>query len=216
MALETIVHEPLVQADTVIIWLHGLGADAHDFASLVSDLGLTRVRFIFPNAPVRPVTVNNGMSMRSWYDFRTFEFSKGENVSQLEQSVVEIAQLVVSQINEGIKPSKIFIGGFSQGGAVALLVPAMNDFGGPLGGVIAWSTYLPQQPRVSWLNYPPTFMAHGKYDPVIPWGVGKSSGERLKEQVKSFRWREYPMEHQVCADEIADLRYWLIEQGCGV
>ena len=207
--LETVIHEPVGAVESVIIWMHGLGADANDFASLVPELGLKNTRFIFPNAPIRPVTVNGGMSMRSWYDFLTFEFSKGEDVGELMVSVKQIGELIQQQIAEGISLSNIIVGGFSQGGAVALLVPGLLDLQGRLGGVVAWSTYLPEQCAVLWDKYPPVFMAHGTYDQVIPIAVGQKSKDSLIAHTVSLEWHEYPMEHQVCQQQFVDLKKWI-------
>ncbi len=215
--LETVVREPAEQADAAIVWLHGLGADANDFASLVPELALPATRFVFPNAPVRPVTVNGGMAMRAWYDFLSFEFSRGEDLAQLEESVELVGELVDEQIAEGIAPSRIVVGGFSQGGAVALSLAARHRGAGALAGIGAWSTYFPEQwvGETNWTGFPDVFMAHGSMDPVIPLAVGAHSRALLESNGVQVDWHEYPMQHQVCMEEIEAFSRWLAHRGLG-
>lgn len=207
--LDCVVHEPPEDADAVIIWMHGLGASANDFVGLPFELGLAHTRFIFPNAPSRPVTVNGGMVMPAWYDFLSFEFSKGEDVSQLRQSMGSVELILEQQLEAGIEASRIVIGGFSQGGAVALGLAGRPKWAGKLGGVVGWSTYYAEQLGGDWATYPPLLMAHGLYDSVIPLSVGRSAKALLAPHAKTVEWHEYPMEHRVCVEEITDLKHWL-------
>lgn len=205
--------------DACVIWLHGLGADGHDFEGIVSQLMLPAslsVRFIFPDAPMRPVAINGGYMMRAWYDI--FE-DISEHAEQDEEGILESAKvislLIEEQVEQGIDSSRIVLAGFSQGGAVALYTALNHPH--PLAGVIALSAYLPlahsfpdkqdYKDRV-----PSVFMGHGTQDPVVPVSFGESSRKRLGDLGVSVDWNDYPMEHSVCDEELLAIREWLLER----
>ena len=221
--------EPLLQTveqDTgpspgwCVLWLHGLGADGHDFAPIVPELvrpGWPAVRFVFPHAPVRPVTINNGMRMRAWYDIRNFsadELGGGDRADSagVFESVAQVEALVAREAARGIPPGRVVLAGFSQGGAVALAAGLRRTE--PLAGVVALSTYLPMAPRANEDLGPgalrqPVFMAHGSDDPVVPVAAGEHSRRVLETLGFTLAWHRYPMGHSVCAEEIRDLGDWL-------
>lgn len=199
-------------ADTSILWLHGLGADGHDFEPIVPQLALAgqaRIRFIFPHAPMRPVTINAGMTMRAWYDFRSLEFGRGEAEGDIRESVALVHELMARELARGIAPQRLVLAGFSQGGVIAL--HAALRFDRPLAGVIALSTYLPLRRDLE-AGSPaplPVFCAHGLYDPIIPPEQGRAAADWLAAQGHQVAWHAYPMAHEVCAEEIRDLRSWM-------
>jgi len=203
---------------TSIVWLHGLGADCHDFVPLVNELNLPAdhaVRFIFPNAPVRPVTINGGMRMRAWYDIAVSDEGFSTDAEHLKQSADFIDHLVQQQIKDGIPASRIFVAGFSQGGAVALYTGLRSHL--PLAGVIALSTYLPLKEefaksatRTSGIRE--VFMAHGSNDPLIRIQRALDSRDQLQQMGVRVDWHEYAMAHSVCMEELKDLSLWLINR----
>lgn len=199
-----------------IIWMHGLGADANDFVSLTSELQLPNglgVRFVFPNAPVRPITINNGMPMRGWYDILDINRMQGKEDEQgLRQSQTQINALIQQENARGIASDHIFLAGFSQGSAMALLTGVR--YPEKLAGIIALSGYLPlsdlTQKEASAANkQTPIFMAHGSFDPVVPLSLGEFSRNHLSELAYPIEWRTYPMAHQVCLEEIHDISAFL-------
>ena len=192
-----------------VIWLHGLGADGHDFEPIVPELELAKpVRFVFPHAPVRPVTINNGMRMRAWYDI--YQFGGGR---EDEQGLRASQKLVDEMIRaQGLPPEKIVLAGFSQGGAIVLQTGLR--YGERLAGIMALSCYLPLAPTVaaerSAANQSiPIFMAHGAYDDVIPIQRAQQSRAALESLGYKVEWHDYPMPHSVCAPEIADISAFL-------
>ena len=205
--------EPQNPADAVVIWLHGLGADGHDFEPIVPELGLPEsaaIRFIFPHAPSMPVTINNGMVMPAWYDIMDMSIEKKLDEEQLLASSAKIRVLIDREKERGIDSSRIVIAGFSQGGAVgyqtALTYPK------PLAGLLAMSTYfatsesiMPSQENMGL----PIQIYHGKMDPVVPEPLGQIAYESLKEKGYSVNYQAYTMQHGVCADEVADISRWL-------
>ncbi len=203
-----------------VIWLHGLGADANDFAPLVPELVRPQwpgIRFVFPHAPVRPITINNGVPMRGWYDIVGMDFRSRADMEGVRASVGELDALIEREIERGIAADHIIIAGFSQGGAVAL--SALLSRTGPLAAVVALSTYLPEAEtaqRVSGAVQVPVFMAHGAQDPVIPQPVAAHSAEALAALGLDVDWHSYPMAHQVCAEEIEALADWLQTRVFGV
>jgi phospholipase/carboxylesterase len=214
--LETVEIETAASVDAAIIWLHGLGADAHDFEPVVPELVSKRERawrFVFPNAPVRPVTINGGARMRAWYDIRSFDRSAAEDADGFADSAVKIGELIAREIGRGIRCERIVLAGFSQGGAVALyLAPRYPQ---RLAGVIALSCYLPMASRlavdrVSANDAAPIFMAHGSADPVIPVALGAHSRDLLQSAGYQVEWQQYPMAHSVCQQEIAAIRAFLL------
>ena len=197
-----------------VIWLHGLGADGNDFAPIVPELAraLPPLRFVFPHAPLRAVTLNGGMRMRAWYDIRSLDLRDRVDAEGLAQSQAQVRALLArEQTAQGIAPERLFLAGFSQGGAVALAL-AVQD-ARPLAGVIALSTYLPPivQPA-SGVPARRVFMGHGGFDPVVPQALGEAARERLRQLGHSVDWHSYPMPHAVLPQEIADLRAWLAQR----
>ena len=196
-----------------VIWLHGLGADGHDFEPIVPELRLSRpVRFVFPHAPIRPVTINQGMRMRAWYDI--FQFGGGpEDDAGVRASQKLVDDIVSSEGQRGIKPSQIILAGFSQGGAIVLQTALRHPE--RLAGVMALSTYLPLSATLEKERSPanhdvPIFMAHGKFDDIIPIDKAKRSREILEKLGYPVTWKEYPMPHSVCAEEISDISKFLV------
>ena len=212
--METIEIETGARPDAAVIWLHGLGADGHDFEPIVPELRLPaalQLRFIFPHASVRPVTINQGMRMRAWYDI--FQFGPGrEDEAGIGESARAVLQLIDEQIKRGINSRRIVLAGFSQGGAIALHTALR--YSSPLAGVLALSTYLPLavslQDELKEANRQvPIFIAHGTYDDVIPLQRAEQSRKALGDAGFSVKWRTYPMAHSVCAEEIADIASFL-------
>ena len=194
-----------------VIWLHGLGADATDFEPLVPMLDLTvALKFIFPNAPERPITINGGANMRGWYDID--QFSADGSLADIEESAKSISRLINKEIDNGTSPEKITVAGFSQGGVVALhLGLSYNE---KLKGIMALSTYLydPESivDRVGFANIDtPIFMAHGISDPMIPITKAITSRETLLQLNYPIEWHEYAMGHQVCPQEVSEIGQWL-------
>jgi phospholipase/carboxylesterase len=210
--LEAIEIETAPAPTSAIIWLHGLGADGHDFEPIVPELGLpksTAVRFIFPHAPVQPVTINGGARMRAWYDVTN---DGQQDAAGIRASQARVEALIARERERGISPASIVLAGFSQGGAVALQTGLR--YPERLAGILALSCYLPLpetlEQEVSQTNRDgPIFMAHGTQDPVIPLSWAMRSRDRLKALGYVIEWREYPMPHSVCAEEIADIGSWL-------
>lgn len=216
--LDCIEIQPPATADAAVIWLHGLGADGNDFRPIVDELGLGTdhgVRFVFPNAPVRPVTINNGMAMRAWYDIKGMDIADKQDRPGIETSSAEIDGLIAREIEAGIAPERIILAGFSQGGAVAL--HAGLRYHRRLAGIMALSTYLPlaeQLPgEAAQANQGMAiFMAHGNADPVVPMTLGSASRDALSAAGYAVDWHEYPMQHQVCMPQIGDIARWLGQQ----
>jgi phospholipase/carboxylesterase len=213
--LETIEVETSPQPDAAIIWLHGLGADGHDFEPVVPELVPRRMRawrFVFPNAPVRAVTINGGMRMRAWYDIRGLDRAAAEDVAGFRDTDAQIRQLIDREVARGIPTTRMVLAGFSQGGAVSLYTAPR--LAGKLAGVMALSCYLPCKSSFRAEAKPanssmPILMAHGQMDPVIPMSLGIKSRDFLKSEGYSVEWRDYPMPHSVCPAEIADIRNFL-------
>lgn len=194
-----------------VLWLHGLGADGEDFVPIVPELvrpGWPAMRFVFPHAPVRAVTINGGARMRAWYDIREMDITHRADLDGVRASMRTVEALIAQEGARGIGPERILLAGFSQGGAVAL---AAAVHGLQVAGFVALSTYLPMQPDAPPAEgaRPPVFMAHGSFDPVVPLAAGKIGLGQLQGFGFEVEWREYPMQHQVCAEEIADLGAWI-------
>lgn len=213
--LECVEREPSVPARSSIIWLHGLGADGHDFEPIVLELGLAEdlaVRFIFPHAPERAVTINGGMVMRAWYDILGLDIRRDEDIEGLRTSETQVRALVEREVSRGVSEERIVLAGFSQGGAIALQAGVRHPR--RLAGILALSTYLTLPEKLASEASPangdcPIFMAHGTQDPVVPYEGGQLSRQTLEAQGYEIEWREYPMPHSVCAEEIADISSWL-------
>ena len=214
-ALEVIEIETGPTPQAAVIWLHGLGADGHDFEPIVPELGLPAsqpVRFIFPNAPMRPVTINNGMRMRAWYDI--FQLGGGaEDEAGIRDAQGLLEDLISRETGKGIPHNKIVLAGFSQGGAIVLQTALRQRE--RLAGVMALSTYLPlsktlEKERAAENSDLPIFMAHGAYDNMIPLDRAARSRDALLALGYTVEWHEYPMQHSVCPEEIADIAAFLL------
>ena len=198
-----------------IIWLHGLGADSRDFEQLPQMLNLPRqlpIRFILPDAPHRPITLNCGMVMRGWYDLTGMEIVKQEDVSGLDESTGIVDSLVARECARGVPRSQIVVGGFSQGGAVALHYGLRCEE--PLAGIVGLSTYLPLSGQLAQRVHPnalstPIFLAHGLFDPVLALPLGEASRQILEDNGCDVTWHTYPMPHSVAPEEMTDLSAWL-------
>ncbi|HDS0949169.1 TPA: alpha/beta hydrolase [Stenotrophomonas maltophilia] len=214
--LQTVEQETGASPQWSVIWLHGLGADGHDFAPIVPELVRPHwpaLRFVFPHAPVRPITINNGVPMRGWYDIVGMDFRSRADMAGVRESVAQLDALIAREIERGIAADHIFLAGFSQGGAVIL--SAALERTAPLAGLIALSTYLPDAQattRADGAVDVPVFMAHGSSDPVIPLAVAEHSAQVLRDLGLRIQWQRYPMAHQVCAEEIHALGDWLQER----
>jgi phospholipase/carboxylesterase len=212
---ETVELETAAGADASVIWLHGLGADGHDFEPVVPELRLPPalgVRFVFPHAPVRPVTLNMGMRMRAWYDI--VQLGGGpEDGDGIRASQALTEGLIARERERGVAPGRIVLAGFSQGGAIALHTGLRHAK--RLAGILALSTYLPLADSLAAQAGAanrdlPIFMAHGRFDDVIPLERARQSRERLESLGYAVAWREYAMPHSVCGEEIADIAAWLL------
>ena len=196
-----------------VLWLHGLGADGHDFEPIVPELGLgVPVRFVFPHAPVRPVTINGGMAMRAWYDILGFDRRAREDSAGIRASAAAVTELVDREIARGMSSDRIVLAGFSQGGAIALHTALREPR--PLGGVLALSTYLPLAATLaserSAVNARlPLFMAHGTDDGVLPLQLAETARGALEALGYAVEWHAYPMAHSVCMEEIGAIGAWL-------
>jgi phospholipase/carboxylesterase len=214
--LQTIEIETAPNPTASVIWLHGLGADCHDFEPLVPEIVPRRERawrFVFPNAPVRPVTINGGMSMRAWYDILGFDRLTGEDTAGFRDTDAGIAELIENEIERGIPAARIVLAGFSQGGAVSLYTGLR--YSERLAGIMALSCYLPLAATLAAERAPanagvPIFMAHGLDDGVLPISMGVASREQLKTLGYSVEWHQYRMAHSVCPPEVADIRQFLL------
>ena len=213
--LEAIEIETGPAPRAAVIWLHGLGADGHDFEPIVPELGLpasTPVRFIFPHAPQRPVTINMGMRMRAWYDI--LQMGGGpEDEARIREAQALLEELISAEIKKGIRQDKIVLAGFSQGGAIVLHTGLRHP--GRLAGVMALSTYLPlsntlKKERTAANGGLPIFMAHGQVDNMIGIERAMHSRDALLELGYPVEWRGYPMAHSVCPEEIADIAAFLL------
>jgi phospholipase/carboxylesterase len=211
--LETIEVETGPRPAAAVIWLHGLGADGHDFEPIVPELGLEKaVRFVFPHAPIRPVTINMGMRMRAWYDI--LQLGGGpEDEAGIRASQSLLEDLISQEKKKGIAANKIALAGFSQGGAIALQTGLRHPE--RLGGIMALSTYLPLAGFLEKEKHTvnadlPIFMAHGSYDDMIPMRRAEQSRDFLKQLGYDVDWRQYPMPHSVCPEEIADIADFLV------
>jgi phospholipase/carboxylesterase len=211
---EPLIIEPATRADACVIWLHGLGADRYDFQPVAEALQrrLPRTRFVLPQAPTRPVTINGGWSMPSWYDILAMSPARAIDQAQLEQSAQGVIDLIEAQRDSGIDPARIFLAGFSQGGAVVYHT-AFLRWQGPLGGVIALSTYAPtfnpdlklsaQQAEL------PVLALHGTADNVVLPAMGRAAYDCLVQNRVPAQWNDYPMAHEVVPQEIRDIGDWL-------
>ncbi|MBI5040779.1 MAG: alpha/beta fold hydrolase [Gammaproteobacteria bacterium] len=213
-ALECLVIEPPVAATAAVIWLHGLGADGHDFASLVPELGMLErgVRFVLPHAPERPVTINGGYVMRAWYDIRRPDLRIEADVDGIRASVAAVDALIDAEIARGIVPERIVLAGFSQGGAIVL--HAGLTYPRRVGGILALSTYLalPTEltAEIAEVNRAtPVFIGHGTDDTIAPFALAEDTRAQLQALGCPAEFHAYRMPHSVCMEEVADIRAWL-------
>lgn len=198
-----------------VIWLHGLGADGHDFAPIVPELKLSpesQVRFVFPHAPLRPITINRGYIMRGWYDVTDAAFNEDHDLQGIRASTAAVHQTIANEIARGISSRRIVLAGFSQGGCIALHAGLSCPH--TLAGVMALSTYTVTNRDPEWHPAPanaitPVFMAHGLHDTVIPHRFGERSATTLREGGFTVEWHSYPMAHSVCPAEVVDMATWL-------
>lgn len=199
-----------------IIWLHGLGADGNDFTPLVPELALPRpTRFVFPHAPVRPVTINGGYPMRAWYDIVSFDRHAGEDAAGIEASAARLRGLIGREEARGLPVERIVIAGFSQGGAIALYT-ALTD-ARRLAGVVVLSAYLPLADSLLAGHRPPStstpvWMGHGADDPIVDVRLADESRRQLQSAGVELEWHTYRMPHTVCAEEVRDISTWLAER----
>jgi phospholipase/carboxylesterase len=215
--LETIESETGPNPGATVIVLHGLGADGNDFVPIAQELDLSPVgpvRFVFPHAPVIPVTINNGYRMRAWYDILGMELVRREDDAGLRRSMGEIEALLKREVQRGMPAHRIVLAGFSQGCAMALMTGLRH--GERLAGIAGLSGYLPlaqatAAERSDANALTPIFMGHGAMDNVVPVDRGRASRDALKGLGYDVEWHEYPMAHSVCMEEVADLNRWLVK-----
>jgi phospholipase/carboxylesterase len=207
-----------------IIWLHGLGADGGDFVPIAEELELpVAVRYIFPHAPMRPVTINGGYVMRAWYDILigaasadiSSSIGRNEDTEGIRESQAEVEKLITQEKQRGVAAKNIFLAGFSQGGAVVLYTGLRHRE--KLGGILALSTYLPlpktlQAEASAAAKHTPIFMAHGQSDPMVPYAFGRASADELLRHDYALEWHSYSMPHSVCPEEIRDIELWLTQK----
>lgn len=213
--LETVEAETGPQPTAAVVWLHGLGADGHDFEPLVPELswpGAPAIRYVFPHAPIRPVTINGGMPMRAWYDIVSLGSGRDHDQKGIADSVNHAARLVRRERERGIDAGRIVVAGFSQGGAIALQLALR--YPEKLAGLIALSTYLLLEHRLAADAHEanhglPVFLGHGTQDPMVPLQAGEQVAERLRRMGCAVEWHSYAMPHAVCPEEVADLAAWL-------
>lgn len=210
--LDTIERNPNQEADASIIWMHGLGADGHDFEPIVDALNLPGVRFILPHAPYRAVSINNGYEMRAWFDIFGLDADGPQDETGIRQSRQEIEALIAKEKAKGIAAHRIVLAGFSQGGAIALHTALRHTE--TLAGVLVLSSWLPLKTRLQQEAHLanralPVFMAHGTFDSIVPLQTAENSARLLTEAGYPLTWQTYPMAHSVCDREVADIRQFL-------
>ncbi|MGH8595881.1 MAG: alpha/beta hydrolase [Gammaproteobacteria bacterium] len=208
--------EPKTSATAAVIWLHGLGADGHDFEPIVPALDLPKtlaVRFVFPHAPTIPVTINNGMRMPAWYDILELNLQRRVDEAQLVKSAIAVGDLIAREVERGIPTEKIVLAGFSQGGAVGFHLAL--SYPQELAGLLALSTYFAT--RETLVPHPanaklPVVIHHGQYDQLVPEKMGRLNADILREWGHPVEYKTYPMEHAVCPPQIRDIGKWLTER----
>jgi len=213
--LETVELSTGENPSAAVIWLHGLGADGHDFEPVVPLLpwpGAPAMRFVFPHAPVRPVTINAGMRMRAWYDVRSFSSERDQDEAGIVQSIGRVAALIRREQDRGIAANRLVVAGFSQGGAIAIQLALR--YPDRLAGLIALSCYLLNAQSLEAEASPanrglPVYMAHGKMDPVVPFSWGETAAHKLHLLGHPLEWHEYPIGHSVSPEEIGHVSAWL-------
>ena len=216
MSLEVIETETATNPTATVVWMHGLGADGRDFVPVAQELSLAAVgpvRFVFPNAPVIPVTINGGYQMPAWYDILGADLTHRQDEKGLRQTQASINALISREIERGISSSRIVIAGFSQGSAVALMTGLR--YPGRLAGIMGLSGYLPLAATLAAERSPvnqglPVFLGHGKRDGVVPLSAAIATRDALTALGYPVDWHDYEMEHSLCMEEIADINSWLL------
>lgn len=216
--MERVVVETGSQPTHAVIWLHGLGADGHDFEPIVPQLksaAIRPVRFVFPHAPVRPVTVNGGMPMRAWYDILGLDIDRDQDAAGIQNSLALVDELIDEQIAQGVPASQIILAGFSQGGAIALRCGLARQT--PLAGIVALSCYLLDANRLAdWASSSgptmPVFISHGDQDPIVPLSLGSAAARQLEAAGYPVDWQTWPMPHSVCMEEVQAIDRWMDER----
>jgi phospholipase/carboxylesterase len=217
MSLEKIITQTAANPKIVIIWMHGLGADGHDFESVVPQFNIPDlpIKFVFPHAPKMPVTINGGMLMRAWYDITMMDLGKHADKASVLASEKLVKELIAEQLTDGFEYKQIILAGFSQGGAMSLHVS--TNLKHKIAGIIALSSYLPIPEQLNEQTQAvnidtPLFMGHGTQDPMVPYTLGKTSKATLIKAGYKVDWHEYPIQHGVSMDEIMDIKQWLINK----
>jgi phospholipase/carboxylesterase len=206
---------PEAEHNATVIWLHGLGDSGNGFAPLVPELKLPKeagIRFIFPHAPVQPITINNGMPMRAWYDIRSLSIEQRADVDGVIESAESVRRLIDNEIENGIKPERIILAGFSQGGVIAYHLGLR--YPKTLAGILTLSTYMSEpntlEEQGSIENkQTPIFVCHGQQDEVVQASLGRMAYDALVKAGYDATWKDYPMQHNVCAEEINDISQWI-------
>lgn len=215
--LEFIEIDPATDPAYSVIWLHGLGADGHDFEAIVPELKMpdsVPIRYIFPHAPMRPITVNMGMVMRGWYDIVDQDLSYDVDYKGIEASAALLTHLIQAEMDAGMPSERILLAGFSQGGVIVL--HAGLRFTAPLAGILALSTYCPtltalESAQGAANQRTPIMLAHGRHDPLIPVTLGQMARDGLVDLNYDVQWYDYPIQHEVCLEEIQQIRGWMLE-----
>lgn len=210
--LDVIEHSPRQEANASVIWLHGLGADGHDFEPIVKELDLPSIRFILPHAPYRPVSINKGYEMRAWFDILGLDLDSPQDEAGIRACQQKIENLVLAEINKGIPSHRIVLAGFSQGGAIALHTALRYPF--KLAGAIILSSWLPLQEKLAQETHEanhdlPILLAHGTFDDIVPLEAAQRGMQLLSEAKHPVTFKEYPMAHHVCDQEVKDIRQFL-------
>ena len=206
---------PTLPPKAAVIWLHGLGDSGNGFAPIVPELKLPEslaIRFIFPHAPTRPVTINNGMSMRAWYDIKSMDFNHRADAQGVKESAALVQDLIEAEIANGIPANKIVLAGFSQGGVIALHLG--TRYNKALAGIMSLSSYMCEPEKLSTEagqanKTTSIFVAHGQHDEVVPIFMGNTAFKTLESNGYPVTWNEYPMQHNVCPQELTDISAWL-------
>lgn len=217
MSLTAVMIDTQDHPEHAVIWLHGLGASGHDFEPVVEQLDLPanlRVRFVFPHAPTRPITLNNGIPLKAWYDIYGIDMDSPQDEKGLKQSTSDICALIEQLVQSGITAERIVLAGFSQGGAQCLYTGLASGY--PLAGILAISCWLPLHKKLP--EYAsradrslPILLLHGMYDVTIPISAAQSTRETLEQHGFTVAWQSYPCAHTVSPQEIRDIRAWLLE-----
>ena len=213
--LETVEIQTGPNPTASVVWLHGLGADGHDFEPIVPQItwpDAPHIRYVFPHAPIRPVTINGGMPMRAWYDILSLTSARGHDREGVVDSVNQVARLLDREILAGISSNRVILAGFSQGGAIALQLALR--YPQSLAGVVTLSSYLLFPDVIESQRHPsnsvlPAFVAHGTMDPVVPVAMGEAAAQKLREMGHPVEWHSYPMQHAVSPEEIQHLTDWM-------